>query len=385
MSLINQMLRDLESRRATPAAAGVASLSLAAQRVADAGTPVVLAGSDGQTGGAQRWLIAVIVLLVVLLGLLLWSSQPPWQERMPPVAAATVSPVLSVPVVEMAVEPLVAAAPAEPIVAAPAATEKIVAEAPSRPAPVEAPAPQPPAPSSESSVLSPESLPPVQAPAADTRVNKRIRPLNDEQRAELALRRGVGLLGEGRQAEAERALQEALQFDPGQLRARETLAALYLNNGRHSEAQTLLAEGVRLSPRAVGLVQLYARLLVDQGELEMALTALQRARPSLEENLDYHALLAALYQRAGRHEPAAWTYRQLLAQRGTQAAWWMGLGISLEALGDTTPALEAYLKAHQLGAGLSPQVLAYLGSRIRVLAPRATVARATAAAARKEE
>ncbi len=416
MSLINQMLRDLESRRAAPAAAGggVASLALAAQRAAEATTPAAPAGNDGQTGGAQRWLIAVIVLLAALLGLLLWSSQPPWQENMSPVNAVVADPVLSVPVVAMTVAPVVpaAAAPtmsmeavevveaAEAIAAAPPATEEnAVAEALSRPAPAEAPAPspqssdlspEPPVPSPQSSPLSPKPLvlslqPPTQAPAIDTVVNKRIRPLNNEQRAEQALRRGVGLLGQGRQAEAELALREALQMAPRQLRARETLAALYFNSGRLSEAQALLAEGVRLSPRAAGLVQFYARLMADQGELDTALTALQRARPPLEENPDYHALLAALYQRAGRHEAAAWTYRQLLAQRGTQAAWWMGLGISLEALGDTAPALEAYVKAHQLGAGLNPQVLDYLGGRIRVLAPRAAAIKKAADAAKKEE
>jgi len=415
MSLINQMLRDLESRRTTPAIAGggVAPLALAAQRAADprAADAPVQRTDAGRSGGAHRWMIAVIALLLVLLGLLLWSSQPPWQENMPPVNTAAADPVARVPVVAMTVEPVipvsdtptepaasVSVMPAEPVAAAsvaqrPAAAEKIVAEQPSRPVLVEASASRSPVPSPQSSPLSPKpSLPvaPVQAPAADTLVNKRIRPLNNEQRAEQALRRGVGLLGQGRQAEAEQALQEALQIDPRQLRARETLAALYFNSGRLSEAQTLLAEGVRLSPRAAGLVQFYARLMADQGELDTALTALQRARPPLEGNPDYHALLAALYQRAARHEPAAWTYRQLLAQHGTQAAWWMGLGISLEALGDTAPALEAYVKAHQLGAGLNPQVLDYLGSRIRVLAPRLAAAKRAAArtaaeAAKKEE
>ncbi len=425
MSLINQMLRDLESRRTTPAMAGggVAPLALAAQRAADPrATDAPVQRTDaGRSGGVHRWMIAVIALLLVLLGLLLWSSQPPWQENMPPVNTAAADPVARVPVVAMTVEPVIPVSdtPAEPVASVPvtptepsasvsvmsvepdAAVEKIVVEPPPRPVPVGAPTSQSPILSPEPSTSRPEtrvqsaskpSLPvaPVQAPAADTLVNKRIRPLNNEQRAEQTLRRGVGLLGQGRQAEAEQALREALQMDPRQLRARETLAALYFNSGRLSEAQALLAEGVRLSPRAAGLVQFYARLMADQGELDTALTALQRARPPLEENPDYHALLAALYQRAGRHEPAAWTYRQLLAQRGTQAAWWMGLGISLEALGDTAPALEAYVKAHQLGGGLNSQVLDYLGSRIRVLAPRLAAAKRAAAktaaeAAKKEE
>ncbi|HEB93666.1 MAG TPA: hypothetical protein ENI94_09425 [Gammaproteobacteria bacterium] len=371
MSLINQMLRDLESRRAIPVGAGVASLA------ADAGTPVVpVQGSvDGPASNARRWRIVTIVLLAMLSGLLLWSSQPPWQERVLPVDAASARPVLSVPVIPVADMPT-GPVMVTPIAAPPVATEKSVAEPVSRPKPVELPSPvsspKPSVPDSQSALLSPQSA--VPAPVVDTRVNKRIRPLNHEQRAEQALRRGVGLLGQGRQAEAELALHEALQLAPRQLRAREILAALYFNRGRLNEAQVLLADGVRLSPRAAGLAQFYARLLADRGELTTALTVLQQASPALTENLDFHALLAALYQRTGQHEAAARVYHQLLAQRGTQATWWMGLGISLEALDDTTPALEAYVKAQQLGAGLNPQVLAYLDSRIRALAPRLVAA-----------
>ncbi len=390
MSLINQMLRDLESRRAIPVGAGVASLA------ADAGTPAVpVQGSvDGPASNTRRWQIVAIVLLAMLLGLLLWSSQAPWQERVPPVDAASARPVLSVPVMAMAVEPVIPVSdmPAGPVMATsiatpPVATEKSVAEPVSRPKPVELPppvsSPKPSVPGSQSAVFSLQSS--VPAPVVDTRVNKRIRPLNNEQRAEQALRRGVGLLGQGRQAEAELALHEALQLAPRQLRAREILAALYFNRGRLNEAQALLADGVRLSPRAAGLAQFYARLLADRGELTTALTVLQQASPALTENLDFHALLAALYQRAGQHEAAARVYRQLLAQRGTQATWWMGLGISLEALDDTTPALEAYVKAQQLGAGLNRPVLAYLDSRIRALAPRLVAARAAAKVAQKGE
>ncbi len=412
MSLINQMLRDLESRRATPAPAGVAPLALAAQRAADSGAPVAPQRHDGRTDGAQRGLIAAIVLLAVLLGLLLWTSQPPWRERPAPAAAVAAGPVLSVPVVEMAVQP---AAPAEPVesvepvvptepvesvepvvptepaeavephepIAAPEPAaqpaEPLVAPTPTTP-----PTPNPSTPSNQQPALSTEpSTPSTKHSAPSTPellVTKHLRPLDDEHRAQQALRHGVGLLGKGRQAEAEQALREALHFDPRLARARETLAALYLNSGRLTEAQALLAEGLRLTPRAAGLAQLHARLLAEQGDLATALTVLQRASPPLTENPDYHALLAALYQRAGQHASAAWVYRQLLAQDGRRATWWLGLGISLEALDDIAPALEAYLKAHQLGVGLSPQVLDYVGSRIGALAPRVEALKPSAGA-----
>ncbi len=401
MSLINQMLRDLESRRSVPATAGagVASMALAAERGTGTGSATMPRQRHvaAPMGGVSRWLVAVIVLLAVLLGLLLWSSQPPWQEQTAPANAIIETPVASMPVVQMTVEPVapLAAEPLEsaafvepvkpvkpveaikPAEAMPLVTaEKNATAAPSHESPILSPEP---------SAISPRLSVPKPVLPAEPEVSKRVRPLSNEQRAELALRRGVNLLGQGHQTEAEQALQASLQFDPRQRRARETLAALYFNSGRLGEAQTLLAEGLRLMPHATELAQFYARLLAEQGDLAGALVALLRARPPLVDNPDYYALLAALFQRAGQHAQAVQTYRDLLAHRKTAAPWRMGLAISLEAQGETTTALDAYVKAHQLGVGLDAPVLAYLAERIRALAPRVASMKQAAEAAKAEE
>ena len=495
MSLINQMLRDLESRRPAPAAAGnAASLALAAER---AGAPAVPAPAPARH---QPWLIGGLLLIAVLLALLLVmqkekdsglrsedsvaASSSPVAQPPEPVPSSTQLSALSTEH-SVAVSPMPVAQPRTQLpepsnpplstqhsalstttdssVSSPARTAKPPAQKPASP---RAPAPArvktlrlrsldgvtrilvdldrravhhtaldgerfsltlsgvngrlPQLPSLTGTPLAdldsrfadgqlhlafrfdtPQQLrgselrdtadgvrlvvtlaalhpTATESRPAATPVSKQVRPLDETQRAEQALRRGVGLLGQGRQAEAELALREAVDLDPRLARAREALAAMHLNDGRISEARNLLADGLRLAPGEAGLARLYARLLAERGELAPALIALQRARPPLADDPDYHALLAALYQRAGQHEPAAWTYRQLLARDGGRAAWWMGLAISLEALGEPAAALDAYVKAHQLGAGLSAEVLDYVSGRIRALAPSVAAARQAA-------
>jgi tetratricopeptide (TPR) repeat protein len=85
---------------------------------------------------------------------------------------------------------------------------------------------------------------------------------------------------------------------------------------------------------------------------------------------EYHELLAAAYQQLGRHEEASMTYRLLLQQRPDRAAWWVGYGISREALDQPGQALEAYSRARRLG-GLDPRLMDHANRRIAELQARA--------------
>src|SRR5579885_3546730 len=75
------------------------------------------------------------------------------------------------------------------------------------------------------------------------------------------------------------------------------------------------------------------RVCCQTGETGKAIELLTRDAPSPADDPDYHALLAALLQRAGRHGDAIVSYRRLLSVRPQNGLWWMGLGISLSASG----------------------------------------------------
>ncbi len=199
-------------------------------------------------------------------------------------------------------------------------------------------------------------------------INKTIRPLTGEQQAQLAFQRAVKLLGRDDQQAAQLALQQSLSFDPTYVRARETLSALLLNTGRVSEAMDRLSEGLRLQPQATPLAKLYARILVGQGDAGIAIGIMERARPAISADPDYYALLAVLYRGAGKNAQAAQVYQQILLVRPGVAAWWLGLGLSQDAMGESDQALDAYGRANRAG-GLKPAVLQYVQERIQALTP----------------
>jgi MSHA biogenesis protein MshN len=77
-------------------------------------------------------------------------------------------------------------------------------------------------------------------------------------------------------------------------------------------------------------------------------------------------LLAALYQRQGNHQAAARIYRQLLELRPGFGNWQVGLGVSLEALGDAAGARQAYQAALQ-ARGLPSRLAHYARTRLAAL------------------
>ncbi|MDT8383712.1 MAG: tetratricopeptide repeat protein [Gammaproteobacteria bacterium] len=217
--------------------------------------------------------------------------------------------------------------------------------------------------------LQAELQPELQSELQPEPMNKTLRPLTREQQARQTFQQAVLLLGRGDESGAEQALHKTLAVEPAHLRARETLSALLLNTGRVSEAADGLREGLRLQPTATALAKLYARVLVDQGDSEAAVAVLEQAPPTQAADADYYALLAALYRAAGRHAQASQVYQQLLKGRPGVAAWWLGLALSEDAMGALPQALEAYRRAHRAG-GLKPEVLAYVQSRIAALDAR---------------
>ena len=203
---------------------------------------------------------------------------------------------------------------------------------------------------------------------APSNVNKTIRPLTIEQQAQMAFQDAVKMLGRGDESGAQQKLEKALSIEPAHMRARETLSALLLNTGRVSEAAETLSEGLRLRPASATLAKLYARVLVDQGDNDAAVAVLERARPLVAGDPEYYSLLAVLYRGVGKYAQASQVYQQMLQVRPGVAVWWMGLALSEDAMGSSEKALEAYQRAQRSG-GLKAEVLKYVQSRIAALTP----------------
>ncbi len=187
----------------------------------------------------------------------------------------------------------------------------------------------------------------------------------DADDVELAglIRQADAALAARRDDEAGRLLRLVLARAPAQHRSRLALARLLLERQRRADAIRLLDDGLQIDPHAAELAEWLGRLLLEAGDPVRAAAVLAGAAPALVERPAHHALLAAAWQQAGESAQAAATYRALLAHDSRNGAWWLGLALAEDALGEPAAARAAFERA-RLDRSLEASVRHYIEQRI---------------------
>jgi len=359
MSLINQVLRDLDKRRAaTTTAPSAVKTSLP-----------TMAPSTLQR--ARRWGLGLAITATAVVAGGVAQGSIDWPGR----AAKPVAP-MPTPVVDLPeAAPVAAAATTAPVVVAPAAK----AEAPSSPAPVlhAVAAPTARAPLVNSPRSEPKARPLVvpelaasavalAAPKLEPRIDKRMASRTPQERAEAHYQRGVTAHQAGQINDSADAFMAALREDARYAPARQAQAGLLIGQSRHDEALALLHEGISLSPQQPTLALMLARLQAERQDLSAAADTLKAASGNATNNAEYQGFHAAILQRAGRHSEAAEKFSTALRLAPANSVWWMGLGISLAASDQSAAAREAFMRAKTTGA-LPPEAGQYVELRLRQL------------------
>lgn len=164
--------------------------------------------------------------------------------------------------------------------------------------------------------------------------------------AEEAFLDGRWALEQKRSKLAVRSLQDALELYPGHLPARALLVEILDKEGKTGEAMFLLAEGLEIAPDYITFKKAYARMLADQGDYDAATRVmLNGGLPTVEDDPEAHVVLATLYQRLGEFFLAAQTYRNLLVAWPQTGAFWVGLGTALDGQKLAAEAMECYRRA----------------------------------------
>lgn len=192
--------------------------------------------------------------------------------------------------------------------------------------------------------------------------------LSEAELATLAERKATTAMAKGQLRDAQDNYYQVLVHDPNNQGAREQLAGLLYGEGRLSEATQLLEEGIRLDPAQADFRLLLARLAISSGDQLKALGWLTGYQPDLASNLDYYATWAGLTQELGRNAEAAEIYVTLLRQQPDQGRWWLGLGVAEDGQGHSQRALDAYRNA-QLHGNLGEASASWIEQRIAQLAP----------------
>ena len=364
MSLINQVLKDLEQRREEPVSSAEGSIiTMPRYTAAGGGNPFVVYVFG-----------ALLIILSLAIGFLVWDRLVE-KNRSSAITGVDMPASIPAPASTVAFRPPTAVPATPPAVETMVTTET---ESISRPETVEKKRAQKIEP--EKSTAAPvraglKKAAPVVASEDDLRVDdgvksgtieKQRRPLTEKQLAEQAFHKGYAALRKGQVQTGERFFRKALSSSPEHIRSREMLAGIYIKAGRYVEAAQLLKQGVAVNPDHSMFRKLYARVLLEQEGLDQAVAVLERSLPQISQDLDYYALLAALYQRQGRHENAVALYQNMLKQNAMVGIWWIGMGISLEKMNQSEAARKAYEKARASGT-LAAQMLQYTDNRLAAL------------------
>ncbi|WP_421301226.1 tetratricopeptide repeat protein [Aeromonas veronii] len=192
--------------------------------------------------------------------------------------------------------------------------------------------------------------------------------LSAKELAALAERKATTAMAKGSLRDAQDNYYQVLAHDPYNQGAREQLAGLLYGEGRLTEARQLLEEGIRLDPQQADFRLLLARLAISEGQQQQALGWLSGYQPDLASNMDYYATWAGLTQELGQNADAAALYVKLLRQQPDQGRWWLGLGVAEDGQGHSQRALDAYRNA-LLHGNLGEASTNWLEQRIGQLTP----------------
>lgn len=345
MSVINQMLRDLDARQAS--------------EQERAGLPPRLRPlPPARSSRAQPWRYLLIGMAAggLVAGLAVaWLMAPPASS---PPQAVPPAPTFS---------PSTAASPA-PVAPAPPAAGSAAAETkradlgemklatqlalPQTPGkPVERPAPARSDGRQEARETAPAAVKadPAPAPALEAQIDKKSRGGPGRELAEAEYRKGMQAVKRGEPAVAQPLFQHALELDPQHARARQALLSVLVGAKAWEDAKRVAQAGLALDPAQTGWAVILARLQFEQGELPEALATLEKYAAYAAQDADYQSLYAFMLQKQQRFAEAAERFRAALALRPAEGRWWFGLAVALEQVGHHEEARQAYAKAKETG------------------------------------
>ncbi len=142
---------------------------------------------------------------------------------------------------------------------------------------------------------------------------------------------------------AEALFEEVLLIMPEHETARKQLAALWYGKKSYQDAVNLLSQGIALAPQSEEMRLMTARIYYEQGQPRPAYNVLSPVKHSTSTELQ--ALLANTAADLSEHDNAIIAYQKLIALEPHIGRWWLGSAVSLDSLGKFVPARDAYKQA----------------------------------------
>lgn len=193
-------------------------------------------------------------------------------------------------------------------------------------------------------------------------VNKHVRP---EQEVNLLIQRAVDHEQKGRLSEALTTLRQALVTYPQSEDARQLLAAYLFETKQEAEAVAVLQAGIKRNPEQVGLSKSLAKWQLSHHQPEAVLLTLKPFANVLARDAESQWMQAIASQQLGQHQAALPYFERAVILRPGQAQWVVAYAISLQASGQNAQALQQLQTAQTMP--LSERLAEFVNQRIRQL------------------
>jgi MSHA biogenesis protein MshN len=168
-------------------------------------------------------------------------------------------------------------------------------------------------------------------------------------------------------SETEDNLEQALKIDPYFLPARTLLLQTMMKSGASDqELADFVDESLAALPTNVFFLKTRAHLFIKHRDYASAVRVLERVDIDGANDAGFLLLIGAAYQQLQQFAPAERVYRRLTVIQPEKAENWLGLAMAEEKLGQKQIAIDAYRQALDKRT-LSADVVDYIDQRIAAL------------------
>jgi len=191
----------------------------------------------------------------------------------------------------------------------------------------------------------------------------------NEQLDTIAVQEALRQISDGKTEDANETLEQFIASNRYAHQSRETYAKLLMSRGYLEEANTLIDAGIELAPNHSGFKKVKARLLMSVGDIGEAVSLLINRTPDMVDDSEYHDLLASAQLSSRDFSGAVISYRGLVQHDQTQGKWWYGFAAAHDQLGNSGEARQAYSQAIKY-SNLSANLRRRSQERLGALSPQ---------------
>ena len=203
--------------------------------------------------------------------------------------------------------------------------------------------------------------------AAEPAMNKMSvsrRQLTADELAQQKLSQAEKALASKQISKAEKLFEDVIIIKPSDSQTRKRLAALWFGRQAYQDALNLLSQGIALDGKDKSLRELKARIHLKQGQVRAAVNTLKPLAKVKDEQ--YQIMLANTAQQAQQNDIAIDAYKMLISMQPDLGRWQLGLAVLYDKSSQFVLASKAY-KAALTKNDLSISSEDFVKKRIEVL------------------